>query len=151
MPPGFYQDYFGYALWFYEGPNFPMLQCVWPDQNNRFPWDSEFDAQMVDNQPVLARESSWPFNDAKNRGVFTTRPVLDGEHPILLVTHDRDGDWQYLCGTTNDTKEARVVRLESIAENFPSIREVADLPAGWTATRGGEGEQWVRRPTYDND
>ena len=29
-PDPLYREYFGYALWFYEVPDFPILQCVWP-------------------------------------------------------------------------------------------------------------------------
>lgn len=34
-----YRDYVGYALWFYESDEFPLLQCFWPDKQSRFPWD----------------------------------------------------------------------------------------------------------------
>lgn len=39
VSPANYPDYVGYALWFYESPNFPLLQCIWPDRDQRFPWD----------------------------------------------------------------------------------------------------------------
>jgi hypothetical protein len=47
--------------------------------------------------------------------VFTTKPVLDGTHPILLVSHDENDDWQFLCGTTADPKDGKLVSLGSIA------------------------------------
>ena len=34
-----YKDHVGYALWFYESEDFPLLQCFWPDKQFRFPWD----------------------------------------------------------------------------------------------------------------
>ena len=39
----YYRDYLGYALWFYESFDFPVLQCVWPDNSSRFPWDDNCD------------------------------------------------------------------------------------------------------------
>jgi hypothetical protein len=66
VSPSKYQEYFGYARWFYEGDQFSMLQCVWPDQSGHFPWSSEFNSQMLESQPVLATKSTWPFADAKN-------------------------------------------------------------------------------------
>lgn len=39
----YYRSYLGYALWFYESLDFPVLQCVWPDKKSRFPWDDECD------------------------------------------------------------------------------------------------------------
>ena len=35
-----YDHYFGKALWFYEGNNFPVLQCVWPNQQHQYPWQT---------------------------------------------------------------------------------------------------------------
>jgi hypothetical protein len=42
----------GYALWFYCGMGFPVLQVVWPDRSGHFPWDPKcvLDALI---QPVL--------------------------------------------------------------------------------------------------
>jgi Domain of unknown function (DUF4262) len=47
-----YRAHLGYALWFYCGMAFPVLQVVWPDRSGHFPWDSEW---MLDAliQPVL--------------------------------------------------------------------------------------------------
>jgi len=70
----------------------------------------------------------WPFDDPRNVAVFTTAPVLAGGHPILLVTHDEDGWWQFLCGTTNDTKDARIVGLGNMFGKDPTVGELADLP-----------------------
>lgn len=70
--------------------------------------------------------------------------MLDGTHPIMLVSHDEDGDWQFLCGTTNDTKDGRVVCLGTIVELCPSVVEVADLPLGWQARRDSATGPWRR-------
>jgi hypothetical protein len=35
-----YRDFVGYALWFYENEEFPLLQCFWPDKQHRLPWDA---------------------------------------------------------------------------------------------------------------
>lgn len=35
-----------------EGP-VPTLQAVWPDPQGRFPWESGFDVQFAEAQPVL--------------------------------------------------------------------------------------------------
>ena len=54
---------------------------------------------------------SWPFADTPNTASITTRQVLEGA-PVLLVTHDADdGSWQFLCGTTDDPADARIVGL----------------------------------------
>jgi hypothetical protein len=38
FPLSAYEDFLGYARWFYKGNEFPAIQCVWPDSSGRFPW-----------------------------------------------------------------------------------------------------------------
>ena len=73
----------------------------------------ERDRAMVD---------AWPFEDSRNTASITTRQVLDGA-PVLLVTHDDDdGSWQFLCGTTDDPADARVVGLGEMYKRDPESR-----------------------------
>lgn len=139
-----YPAYFGYAHWFYRGDDFPALQCVWPDSQHRYPWHPEFNATLAQRQPVLSNDTSWPFHEGRNRAAFTTRPVLEENMPILLVSHDEDGDWQFLCRTTNRTEDAKIVSLGCIFERDPTLAKVADLPEGWTAYRPTKEAAWKR-------
>jgi hypothetical protein len=139
-----YPDYFGHARWFYRGDDFPALQCVWPDSQHRYPWHPEAGPDFARRQPVLSDDTSWPFHEGRNRAAFTTRPVLEGNLPILLVNHDEDGDWQFLCGTTNRTEDGRIVSLGGIFERDRSLAPVADLPEGWRASRTAKGAVWTR-------
>ena len=46
----FYANYFGYAGWYYNMTfNFPVLQLVWPDKQNKFPWDKDFNPDWNSN------------------------------------------------------------------------------------------------------
>lgn len=36
-----YDEYFGKAVWFYQGNDFPVLQCVWPNRDHDFPWETD--------------------------------------------------------------------------------------------------------------
>jgi len=47
-----YKDLFGWAISHYQGTDFPALQCVWPDRNHEFPWDSEAGSQFRRDQPT---------------------------------------------------------------------------------------------------
>ena len=99
-------------------------------------------------------EPDWPFDDPPNVTTITTVKVLDEAHPILLVTHDEDdGMWQFLCGTTNEPKDGRVVGLDCIYERDPSIAKLADLPLGWRAWRTTATSAWQRcvNPPHDDD
>jgi hypothetical protein len=89
----------------------------------------------------------FPFDDAPNVAAITTSNVLNGD-PILLVTHDDDdGSWQFLCGKTNNPDDGRIVGLECIFEQDPSVGELADLPRGWAASRTSVRAPWFR---YEN-
>jgi hypothetical protein len=84
------------------------------------------------------------FSEPPNLAVITTKRVLEGA-PIVLVAHDEDdGGWQFLCGTTNDPADGRVVSLAGIVSGDPSVEELADLPVGWQASRAKLGDPWVR-------
>jgi hypothetical protein len=91
---------------------------------------------------------SWPFESATNTASITTRQVLEAGAPILRVSHDADdGGWQFLCGTTDDPADARVVGLGSMYARDASLGEIADLPEGWLAWRAGAGLPWHRSPS----
>jgi hypothetical protein len=45
-----YADYVGYALWYYKRQPFPLLQCLWPDKENRLPGDPGFIERLGDLQ-----------------------------------------------------------------------------------------------------
>ena len=50
-----YGDYVCWSQWFYEGPNFPVLQCFWPDKSGLFPWEDGCHPSVVKAQPQLFR------------------------------------------------------------------------------------------------
>ncbi len=92
-------------------------------------------------------DGDWPFSVAVNTAVFTTVGVLEGRLPILDVYHDVDGDWQFLCGTTNDAADGRLICMGCVYERFPEMGALADLPPGWMAFREDERTAW-QRSTY---
>jgi hypothetical protein len=96
--------------------------------------------------------AKWSFLDPVNTAAFTTVHVMSGALPVVLVTHDLDdGTWQFLCGTTNDKNDCRVVCLGCMMDEDPSLFEIADLPMGWSAWRGAPGQEWHREPPAADD
>lgn len=86
------------------------------------------------------------FDENPNLGVLTTAAVLGGA-PILMISHDEDdGGWQFLCGSTNDPADGRIVHLREIVAMDPTVTAVADLPLGWVAFRNATDGDWVREP-----
>lgn len=53
MDRRYYREYLGYALWFYRTLDFPVLQCVWPDQAGRFPGEPGYDSRFFQVQRIL--------------------------------------------------------------------------------------------------
>jgi hypothetical protein len=98
-------------------------------------------------------ESEWPFADPENVVAISTVQVFRQGLPIRRISHDRDGDWQVLCGTTLDVKDAIVVCLGCAYQRDKTIGELADLPRGWTAWRDQVGGPWEReeKPSDDED
>jgi hypothetical protein len=141
-----YAEYFGYALWFYQGENFEVLQCFWPDAQQRYPWNPEASESFARRQPLLNDMTVWPFPAGRNRAALSTTPVIEGAKPILVVVHDDEDDWQFLSGTTTEADDAQLVCLGSVVDLDPSVLELASLPLGWCATREAVGKPWERSP-----
>ncbi len=66
--------------------------------------------------------------------------------PILHVSHEADGDWQFLCsGQHEDDGDdgALVVCLEHMVVGDPSLNELAHMCRGFYADRAAQGDSWV--------
>lgn len=101
-------------------------------------------AELVEEHEHAFTPAQWPFDEPMNRAAISTRQVVDEGFPVLLVSHDEDGFWQILCGTTNSVDDGLVVCLACAFEQTPDIGQLADLPRGWTASRAAPGEPWIR-------
>jgi hypothetical protein len=42
VPKTGYREHVGWAMWFYEGTDFPLIQCVYPAVSGKFPWEKDF-------------------------------------------------------------------------------------------------------------
>ena len=87
-------------------------------------------------------ENVFPFADSPNTAAFVCCHVLDGERPVLRVTHDEDGYWQFLCGGGHTEAEARVVSLEEAYSIDKSTGALAGMDYGCTAERDTPGGEW---------
>ena len=91
--------------------------------------------------------TTWTFDDPDNTASFCCRHVTEENRPILRVTHDEDdGAWQFLCGDTHQTEDARLVCLGCMVTRDETLLEVADLPLGWCADREVVNGSWLRSP-----
>lgn len=83
------------------------------------------------------------FSEAAHTAAFTCCHVLDGA-PILFVSHDADGDWQFLCGRESHcSSEGRLVGIRDLAARDPSLNELAKMCTGHHAERATGASFWT--------
>jgi len=87
----------------------------------------------------------FPFADDPNTACFTCCHVLDEHMPILFVSHDDDGFWQFLCGGTHEEKDARLVSLAHILCVDETMSDLAGLDYGQYAEAESVTGDWTVR------
>lgn len=143
-------DYFGTAIDFYDSSDFPALQLVWTDRDNRFPWDEGFEKEYLYKQPLLDRNAEFKFREADNLGIFTTRQWLEEQKPIVHVAHDEDGDWQFLTGDQMP-EDIKIVALKELVLRDFTLNQIFDLEYGEEAKRDFVGGEWTRAVIENSD
>jgi len=144
---------FGAALfWRWPYPRnldgcFPMLYLVWCVIMFVKLFRGRAKAKKAEKK-LEAIISIWPFPDANNATVITSKRIATGKDWIYCVCHDaEDGEWQFhpYSGYVKE-EETSTVDLETIAKQEPRILELYDLPLGWHAWRDKREEEWQRAP-----
>lgn len=138
----FYEEYLGYAKWFYGDTSFPVLQMVWPDKKQNFPWSPKFDKKLEFAQPLLDRNLDFWFYESKQLGVFATKQVLEGAL-INYVIHDEEGDWFFMEDEDADSEDLQIIGLEELVKIDPSINSIYYLQYGWEASRKNKEDSWM--------
>lgn len=91
----------------------------------------------------MKTSDNFPFADSPDTATFVCVHVLNGEKPVLMVTHDDDGYWQFLCGGSHTEEDARIVSLREAYELDTSTGILAGMGYGETAERKDAGSEWV--------
>jgi hypothetical protein len=153
-----------WAVWYYDGADFPVLQAVYPDLENRFPEDEGFDRAfeqplMQPTAPMARAEDdfwasadpasslfNWKFQDPPHARVYLSETVHNGSEPVTYVSHDaEDCSWQFLGDSMSDGGGPVVSCFHHPIDRDPTLTELTDLPTGWYAERDKVGEPWIRR------
>jgi hypothetical protein len=95
----------------------------------------------------MKNNKEWPFKDAKNVMVMTTKKVMKENRTIVYVSHDADdGMWQFHDGAEVETDDAMLVSLEEVMTLDNALMKLHDLPLGWIAWRDDQDSEWNRQP-----
>lgn len=133
----------GYSIWFNEYKPFDVLQLVWPDKSNSFPWEKDFDTSYSIQQPMLNKELDFKFFTNPSLAVVTVKEFLDGMKPINYVAHTTDAAWQFLTAHNVPQEDIRFISISSIVKLDPTLNELFDLDRGECAERDEDGD-WIR-------
>ena len=80
----------------------------------------------------------FPFYASPDTATIVCCHILECQAPILCVSHDEDdGMWQFLCGGTHETDEAKLV------DN--SVSTLKDMPCGYYAEGKTHDDDWIIR------
>jgi hypothetical protein len=164
VDPKWVRELMGWAKWFNGGWDFPVLQLIYPDLENRFQWEEGFTEYF--RQPLLQADapqtdveydfkasldpesslSDWKFPDGPHTRAFLSKMVTDGDEAVTYVSHDlSDGAWQFLGNSMSDGGGPVIECLHHPIDRDPTLNELADLPLGWYAEREAVGAPWIRR------
>ena len=147
----YYQNYVGYAGLFYnQSFDFPLLQLVWTDKQNNFPWDKDFNPDWKFKQPILDRNTDFKFYEERDLAVLTTKQAFIGD-TILYVYHDEDGNWQFHTSLEPNLDNSMVVSLDQITKLDTTINEIYYLPFGWRAWRDNKDGEWKSEEYPDEE
>ncbi|WP_405246807.1 DUF2199 domain-containing protein [Cellulophaga sp. Asnod2-G02] len=84
------------------------------------------------------------FKEPENTVVYTTTYVMHEKSTITLVSHELNGDWQFMGNESleNFQEIALLVSLNQVVKIDNSILFLADLPFGHQATRIKKSDEW---------
>jgi len=106
--------------------------------------ESEQHFEEIDNIILEILGLDFPFPDSPDTASFTCCHVLNHEKPILYVSHDNDGYWQFLCGSEHNLSDSKTVSLLSIYKSDSSIGLLlAQMKCGYYAERKDIDSEWI--------
>jgi Domain of unknown function (DUF4262) len=160
--PSWHPALFGAMCGYYGTLETPVRQLVWPDREGRWPWDAAATATCRERQPQawvpvaahpegpwkLVGELSrdWPFQNLEPDTMVMVSPeVVAGTLPIVAVTHDADGGWDFLDERGYVDEAAGWVYFGELYKAQPWLRRFADLAADSQTWVDADGNWHTRR------
>ena len=105
-----------------------------------------FVAKQINRNLKGVTDMKFPFYDSPDTATIICCHILERQAPILYVSHDEDdGMWQFLCGETHETDEAKLVSLKWVFDLDNSVSTLKDMPCGYYAERKNQDDDWIIR------
>lgn len=87
-------------------------------------------------------------NFPRQLGCIVCSHVFDGSRPVLLIAHDRDDSWQFLCGgsdhgTDETAEDYHWVGVGHLLNRDPMLEAMSALPKGYEAERPSISDDWA--------
>jgi hypothetical protein len=149
FPRSAFEEHLGQAIVHFGGADrFDAVQCIWPDPKKHLPWDPKVMPPVLARQPVFLRPDAgprdpvWPFEEGQSRRALTTIQVVTGKEPVRFVGRFDDGDWQFVCETTEDEDDLVVTTLGWLYDHDPTLKRAAKVPPGGAIVRKELGGRW---------
>lgn len=104
--------------------------------------DCDFDTLVSPDKDYLTRVLiAYKFKTPLNAFVYTDQYVLKG-HPITIVKHDLNGEWQFLSGKATTEEEYRIELLNEIIASDDTLMELSTLEKGSSVTKDVVTNLW---------
>ena len=159
--PSWHEPLFETMCAYYGRTDVPVRQVVWPDRDGRWPWEEGATESSRDRQPrawlpvaehpeggwrfVGELAVDWPFAEIQpDTVVLASDEVVTGLLPVVAVTHDADGGWDFLDERGYADEAAGWVHFGRLYRDQPWLARFAELPADTQAWLAEDG-QWRER------
>jgi hypothetical protein len=160
--PSWHRSLFNPMRGHYGTLDVPVRQLVWPDREGRWPWDEASTATCRERQPkawvpvdehaegawrlVGELSADWPFPHLEpDTTVMASPEVVAGTLPVVAVTHDADGAWDFLDRRGYVDEAAGWVYFGELYKAQPWLARFADLEADSQAWLDDDGQWRTRR------
>lgn len=167
VDPSWHEPLFETMCAHYGRTDVPVRQVVWPDREGHWPWDEAATETSRDRQPsawlpvaehpdggwrlVGELALDWPFAEIQpDTVVMASDEVLSGQLPVVAVTHDAEGGWDFLDERGYSDEAAGWVHFGRLYRAQPWLARFAELPADTQTWLDDEG-RWRQRPFSESE
>jgi hypothetical protein len=165
VDPSWHRSLFAAMCAYYGTLEMPVRQLVWPDRDGRWPWDPAATASCRERQPQIwvpvdqhvegpwrlvgELSADWPFQELEpDTPVLASPEIVAGTLPVVAVTHDADGGWDFLDERGYADEATGWAYFGELYKAQPWLARFADLPADRQAWLDADG-QWHTRTFSD--